>query len=416
MIEKWLLVFLIVGGTSLVFLICFPIDFYLYRRRKRQARERNKFPNFEPKPATRAGQCHASVEVKDTIASVWAEDIRRKNVTKGGFAKVVSMIRKKQQEEKITEQMKSLSEAKQTSAGASEAGVHVPIDESIPREQMFPDISCYGKDRAVPSGSDDNYCRDSSLPIISQRRFSNISAAWNENEELVDKENRSLNYGALKILDHEIESVFVDNKQECYTIPMVPPATMMFVRSGEENSLENNTDTDEMQMSSASEPRYTPPSDKTREFSHHVNSFGKIKYSKMVAKSTSESDLMIQTFGSRRCTSDSSSEDALTEPTLHTSVTRIASGLGRSSSDQAMIVSHDSRYTKSGKKRSSITPTDRACSSSVEQFIVHESEETDEKRREKPSKRSKKKRKKQSFLKKHSRESLQDSTERIDKY
>ena len=40
MIEKCLLVVLIVAGTSLIFMVCFPIDFYLYRRRKRRLRER----------------------------------------------------------------------------------------------------------------------------------------------------------------------------------------------------------------------------------------------------------------------------------------------------------------------------------------------------------------------------------------
>lgn len=422
MTEKWLLVLLIVGGTSLIFFICFPIDFYLYRRRKRKAREHTKFPNFEPKPAERAGQCHANVEIKESIASVWADDIRRKNMTKGGFARIVSMIRKKQQEEKMAEQSRVLPG---TSAVTKERDVNVLGGTPETGESYeFPENgACCNEMSSVDEGGDSDAMQVSEdrFPMVPRRKFSNLSAAWNENEELFDRENRCLNYGALQRLDDSAGSLLVAdvNKQHCYSIPLVPQSTMMFVKSSEcGNTPENNTESDEICVSSPSEHRYSP-NDHKQEFKYPVNSYEQVKYSKMVAKFTSESNLIVKSFGNnQRSTSDSSSEDALTEPAMNRSVSRIISGFGRSASDQSMFVSRDSRHMprdhsqssrdlrgyKNGRKLNSVNPTDRIYSSSVEQFVVHEAESSHTSTSKK-SRSRKKMRKKKSFLKKHSSDS-----------
>ena len=421
MIEKWLLVFLIVGGTSLVFIICFPIDFYLYRRRKRIARERNKFPNFEPKAVTRAGQTHANVEVKHTIASVWAEDIRRKNVTKGGFARVVSMIKKKQAEEKIAQQV--------IEVATSLTSKYPRLDPSVTKQQLRPYETYEFPGPSKPKGSHSKSdiektpigndvtqaCHvDSPFPAVPRGKFANLSAAWNENEELVDREVKSFNYGALDSIEDDTESRVPQKKQQCYTIPLAQPTKMMFVRSGDENYTENNTDTDEMQMSSsASEHRYSP-NDTKQEFSRPSTEFQQVKYSKMVAKCTSETNLAYQSFGDSRTISDSSSEDTLTEPSqnaINRSIPNLVPVLERSSSDQNMWVTRTNRSPKS--KPNSVGPVNKALSYSMEQFIVHESEESI---LEEESMRSKKKRKKRSFLKKKSNDSIQSLEDETQKY
>ena len=165
--------------------------------------------------------------------------------------------------------------------------------------------------------------------------------------------------------------------------------------------------------SSASEHRYSP-NDTKQEFSRPSTEFQQVKYSKMVAKCTSETNLAYQSFGDSRTISDSSSEDTLTEPSqnaINRSIPNLVPVLERSSSDQNMWVTRTNRSPKS--KPNSVGPVNKALSYSMEQFIVHESEESI---LEEESMRSKKKRKKRSFLKKKSNDSIQSLEDETQKY
>ena len=103
MTEKWLLVLLIVGGTSLVFVICFPIDFCLYRRRKRQSREKKMDMFYSKQPAKVAPQ-RANVITE----GVWLDmesgrGEESKSRALSGFQRLLNLVRMKQREQHVHE-------------------------------------------------------------------------------------------------------------------------------------------------------------------------------------------------------------------------------------------------------------------------------------------------------------------------
>ncbi|XP_045172981.2 uncharacterized protein LOC123534696 [Mercenaria mercenaria] len=103
MIEKWMLVLLIVGCTSLGFLICFPIDFYLYRRRKRLARERKNIITFRPQQTPkRVAPCQAKMTVTNVYADTDYSEIneveQRRYRAQRGVIRFLNMLKQKRAE------------------------------------------------------------------------------------------------------------------------------------------------------------------------------------------------------------------------------------------------------------------------------------------------------------------------------
>lgn len=264
MIEKWLLVLLIVGCTSLVFLICFPIDFFLYRRRKRLARERkNKLPIYQLRHNRRAEQNHAKItthhmldmDIEELRGSRSKLDSFRAQV---GLTKFFSKLKKKHATEETSEQRKELTELK------SDNSTEFQILSTSPDVMGSPKTVSKGSETGIPSdGSlkqenvqemcENNKCENLKMdsgPSLCMK-LPNLSSAWGENEELVDHENKHLNYGALEPFGNGLQSRQGSFPQEdsCFTIPMNKRYKILRTNHGEsctdfdvrseENALDN---------------------------------------------------------------------------------------------------------------------------------------------------------------------------------
>ena len=225
MIEKWMLVLLIVGCTSLVFLICFPIDFYLYRRRRRLARERKNLTMYRPQTqSNRAAQIHAKVTVAEVAAEIDFEEMNRKDRkvyrAQRGIMRFLSLIRKKDKQ--------SLNHAKGfKSENSSECRVlttpetsntlaHVDNKNHVDHStQDFGEIS-----------RDDKACDEINTPIEQKivrspsRERTHDKNYWRECKELVAQDSKQFNYGAFKPSDNTASTTYNSAESRSYTIPV----------------------------------------------------------------------------------------------------------------------------------------------------------------------------------------------------
>ncbi|XP_053374782.1 uncharacterized protein LOC128547088 isoform X2 [Mercenaria mercenaria] len=250
MIEKWMLVLLIVGCTSLVFLICFPIDFYLYRRRRRLARERKNLTMYRPQTkSNRAAQIHAKVTVAEVAAEVDFEEMNRKDRkvyrAQRGIMRFLSLIRKKSDRQTLPQHSKDFKSENSSESRVlttpetgntlahSENRNHIDQSTSM-RSQDFGEITRENKTSNVTSTLHDN-----KLGRAVSRELSTESNVWREDRELVAREGKQQNYGAFKPLDN-VTGTNDPAESRSFTIP-VRSRNTVFVQP--ENDSESNTTT-----------------------------------------------------------------------------------------------------------------------------------------------------------------------------
>ncbi|XP_060586817.1 uncharacterized protein LOC132742414 [Ruditapes philippinarum] len=193
MIEKWKLVLLIVGCSSFMFIIYFPIDFFLYRRRKRLARERQKQSACRSSPV-RAAQCHAHVTPPNVSAETEYNEIdeieQRKLRAQRGVIRFLNMLRMKKSNAEMLGNRDT-----------------VPSDKSVsPRVNIIPDpetvTSTNGSahflsDFEGSSIQKSNYSLydDDYLDYTPEKKISNTAKNLNENQDVYSINMRKSHLG-----------------------------------------------------------------------------------------------------------------------------------------------------------------------------------------------------------------------------
>ncbi|KAL4223190.1 hypothetical protein ACF0H5_016662 [Mactra antiquata] len=251
MVEKWLLVLLIVGCTSLVFFICFPIDFFLYRRRKRLARERkNKLPIYQLRNTPRAEQNHARIthHHKLSLENEEMNIARRKSdhfKTQIGIAKILSKLRKKSTTDDSLDpgyengDLKSENSTEFQLLSTTPDCMTSTTDKAIFEESESPyNALKHVQVREVGETLNIDDMKTHSGPVNERKpnvKISNLSSALDESEELVDHENKHLNYGALEPYGTILQTIppSASKEERCFTIPVNKGFQMLNSNIGE---------------------------------------------------------------------------------------------------------------------------------------------------------------------------------------
>ncbi|KAH3890928.1 hypothetical protein DPMN_015017 [Dreissena polymorpha] len=209
--EKWLLVLLIVGGTALVFLVCFPIDFCLYRRRKRQVRRRKWDALKHSAAAKKVAIQHASfgANVTTNISCDDPNDFSSaprestKNRARWSFQRLITLIRRNQKD-RMLDQEARLTKPKQTddSSGNSAStpspnSCELTVDDCGPTATQSDDKARLFENNTVNlttslrGGTD---CKGvqlvNKLPHTTYTKLAKIPSAWGESDELLNYESK----------------------------------------------------------------------------------------------------------------------------------------------------------------------------------------------------------------------------------
>ncbi|XP_052802112.1 uncharacterized protein LOC128232528 [Mya arenaria] len=223
MSEKWLLVVLIVGGTALVFLVCFPIDFCLYRRRKRLARMR-KLEMFYTKSPTKIAPQRANM----IMEGVWADNTGNGQQTAKsralfGFQKILQILRRKK-ENANTDHEQFFN---QSSTIENASSMNSLIHGSPPERNIWTEKSNLVKDEINrEKGSSHKHplhAAPRADPGLPEGMILDATSALGEHEGLVDQEPMLANYGALEQLHvkHSGETISLSHcPHNCFTIPV----------------------------------------------------------------------------------------------------------------------------------------------------------------------------------------------------
>ncbi|XP_060586819.1 uncharacterized protein LOC132742415 isoform X2 [Ruditapes philippinarum] len=391
MIEKWMLVLLIVGCTSLVFLICFPIDFYLYRRRRRLARERKNLTMYRPQTqSNRAAQIHAKVTVAEVAAEIDFEEMNKKDRkvyrAQRGIMRFLSLIRKKDKQtlnhskdfksENSSECRVLTTPETSNTMAHSENKNHLDHSTST-RSQDFGEISRGEKDYVEI----------------------NVPNSWKKSMELVSQDSKQFNYGENEPQINSSSTAYNPAESRSHIIPVKSRGTINFKPERSNMTSRDHTGSNR-DIIVESKAEYGQ-SEVTK--GENIQSEDSGFYTHLSVEDTNrEMYTPIQEFRD----SDNETEFQHQENLVH------------SNSDQNISFTPKSAKVsfKSRKKGNVISPTNKLTSSLSEQFCIEEKENsTLSKARtlslsttfEEPSARSSKwTKKKESILKKQSSDSM----------
>lgn len=197
MIEKWKLVLLIVGCTSFLFLIYFPIDFFLYRRRKRMARERQTLSACRSSPV-RAAQYHAKVTPNVSAETDYGEldEIeQRKYRAQRGVIRFLRMLKMKKSSAEMIEKGGLTETASSAKSPSPSPRVNIiPDPEKAPSVngsvQFMNEYELNSSWKSNYNSYDDDY-----LDYTPERKITNTSKRWNENQDVYTVKRKKSHLG-----------------------------------------------------------------------------------------------------------------------------------------------------------------------------------------------------------------------------
>lgn len=191
------------------------------------ARERTNLPIYRLRNAARAAQTHANVTITEVAPEIDLQEMidkdRKVYRAQRGIARFLSMMRKKTKAEtndETLESQKRLTESKSENSLDFQTQIQqtsISTVHSTESPIYVEDNGSFGELRET-MGTQRH--ESGGVESSSERRASNISAAWSENEELVNLESKQLNYGAFEPIENITTVTNTTHGANCFTIPV----------------------------------------------------------------------------------------------------------------------------------------------------------------------------------------------------